>query len=70
MPRINIRVSIEEKDFLEKVANFNGDSISEFIRSNSLQSAKPLVDFEIYKELMKEHKKNNQSISHEGRVKD
>ncbi|PWS23556.1 toxin-antitoxin system antitoxin subunit, partial [Enterococcus faecium] len=25
MPVISIRVSNEEKDFLEKVANFNGD---------------------------------------------
>ncbi len=30
MPVISIRVSKEEKDFLEKVAEFNGDNISEF----------------------------------------
>ncbi len=45
MPVISIRVSKEEKDFLEKVAEFNGDNISEFMRSNSLQTAETLVDF-------------------------
>ncbi|NTJ98428.1 DUF1778 domain-containing protein [Enterococcus faecium] len=70
MPVISIRVSNEEKDFLEKVASFNGNNISEFMRSNSLQSAESLVDFEIYKKLMKKHEKNDQSISHEEMLKE
>ncbi|MEX1447746.1 type II toxin-antitoxin system RelB family antitoxin [Enterococcus sp. C76] len=65
MPVISIRVSNEEKDFLEKVANFNGDNISEFMRSNSLQSAESLVDFETYKKLMKEHEKLIKAFLHE-----
>lgn len=70
MPVISIRVSKEEKDFLEKVAEFNGDNISEFMRSNSLQTAETLVDFTTYKELMKEHEENDQSISHEDMLKE
>lgn len=70
MPVISIRVSNEEKDFLEKVANFNGDNISEFMRRNSLQTAESLVDFETYKKLMKDHEKNDQSISHEEMLKE
>lgn len=70
MPVISIRVSKEEKDFLEKVAEFNGDNISEFMRSNSLQTAETLVDFATYKQLMKEHEENDQSISHEDMLKE
>lgn len=69
MPVISIRVSDEEKDFLQKVAEFHGDNVSEFMRSNSLQSAESLVDFETYKKLMKEHATNDQSISHEDMLK-
>ncbi|HAP7170788.1 TPA: DUF1778 domain-containing protein [Enterococcus faecium] len=70
MPVISIRVSKEEKDFLEKVAEFNGDNISEFMRSNSLQTAETLVDFATYKQLMKEHEESDQSISHEDMLKE
>ena len=40
------------------------------MRSNSLQTAETLVDFATYKELMKEHEENDQSISHEDMLKE
>lgn len=66
IPVISIRVFNEEKDFPEKVANFSGDNISEFMRNNALQSAEALVDFEIYKKLIKKHGKNNHNHPVEG----
>ncbi len=44
--------------------------MSEFMRSNSLQTAETLVDFATYKQLMKEHEENDQSISHEDMLKE
>lgn len=40
------------------------------MRNNSMRSSESLLDFETYKKLMKEHEKNDQSISHEDMLKE
>lgn len=70
MSVINIRVSDEEKSFLENVAKFEGASLSEFVRRESLGSAEDLIDFNTYKVLFNQHNQKDESISHEAMLKD
>lgn len=70
MAVINIRVSDEEKAFLENVAKFEGASLSEFVRRESLNSAEDLIDFNTYKVLHDQHSQKDESISHDEMLKE
>ncbi len=67
---VTFRLSKEEKDFLEKTADFNNLSLSDFVRQKALESAEEQIDLQTYKQLMKEHEKKDQSISHEEMLKE
>ena len=70
MAVISIRVSEEEKKFLESVAKFEGSSLSDFIRRESLSAAEDLIDFNTYQVLKEKHTEKDKSISHEDMLKD
>lgn len=70
MATITFRISDEEKNFLESVAKFNGDSLSDFVRSESLHAAENLIDFQTYQKLMAQHKEKDESISHDEMLKE
>lgn len=64
-PTVTFRLSKEEKEFLEKIADFNNLSLSDFVRKEALEAAEEQIDRQTYKELMKEHEEKDQSIAHE-----
>lgn len=70
MATITFRVSDEEKEFLEDVAKFKGDSLSDFVRTEALQSAETLIDFTTYQTLMTKHNEKDESISHDEMMKE
>lgn len=70
MATITFRVSDDEKAFLESVAAFKGDSLSDFVRSESLHSAETFIDFNTYKELMAQLNEKDESISHDEMMKE
>lgn len=70
MAVITIRVSDEEKELLEAVAKFNGASLSEFVRTKSLNSAEDMLDLKTYKLLSERHRQQDESISHAEMLKE
>ena len=70
MSTITFRVSEEEKEFLEKISEFENVSLSDFVRQQAIKAAEDLVDYQTYRGLMEEHKKKDESISHEQMIKD
>ncbi|EPH92649.1 putative toxin-antitoxin system, antitoxin component, ribbon-helix-helix domain protein [Enterococcus faecalis 06-MB-DW-09] len=70
MSTITFRVSDEEKEFLEKISEFENVSLSDFVRQQAIKAAEDLVDYQTYRELMEEHKKKDESISHEQMMKE
>ncbi|TPR55417.1 type II toxin-antitoxin system RelB family antitoxin [Enterococcus sp. OL5] len=70
MSTITFRVSEEEKEFLEKISEFENVSLSDFVRQQAIKAAEDLVDYQTYRELMEEHKKKDESISHEQMMKE
>lgn len=70
MAIISIRVSEEEKHFLESMAKFEGSSLSDFVRSESLRSAEGMIDFNTYKVLKSKHAEKDESISHDEMLKE
>ncbi|GEQ49179.1 type II toxin-antitoxin system RelB family antitoxin [Tetragenococcus koreensis] len=69
-PTITFRLSKEEKEFLEKIADFNDLSLSDFVRKETLEAAEEQIDRQTYKKLMEEHEENDQSISHQEMLKE
>ncbi|MBO1306097.1 DUF1778 domain-containing protein [Enterococcus sp. 669A] len=70
MATITFRVSDDEKTFLESVAAFKGDSLSDFVRSEALHSAETFTDFNTFKEFMAQHNEKDESISHDEMMKE
>lgn len=57
---------MKKKIFLKKLLILVETIFPEFMRNNALQTAEALVDFEIYKKLIKKHEKNNHNHPVEG----
>lgn len=70
MSTITFRVSEEEKEFLEKISEFENVSLSDFVRQQAIKAAEDLVDYQTYQQLMEDHKKKDESISHEEMMKE
>lgn len=70
MAAITFRVSEEEKEFLEKISEFENVLLSDFVRQQAIKAEEELVDNQTYQELMKEHYKKDESISHEQMIKE
>ncbi|WP_313510961.1 type II toxin-antitoxin system RelB family antitoxin [Enterococcus sp.] len=70
MSTITFRVSEEEKEFLEKISEFENVSLSDFVRQQAIKAAEDLVDYQTYLTLIEEHEKEDKSISHEQMVKE
>lgn len=69
-PTVTLVFQKKKKDFLEKTVAFNNLSLSDFVRQKALASAEGQIDLQTYQQLMKEHGKNDQSISHEEILKE
>ena len=61
MGSITFRVSDEEKEFLLAMANLNGMTISELVRTKLMESLEDQIDINIYEKANERDK----SISHE-----
>ncbi|WP_208560626.1 type II toxin-antitoxin system RelB family antitoxin [Marinilactibacillus kalidii] len=70
MSTITFRVSEEEKNYLEKIAQFENVSLSDFVRQQALNAAEDRIDYNTYHKLMEEHNKKDESISHEQMLKE
>lgn len=70
MSTITFRLTDEEKEFLEDIAEFNQLTLSDFIRKRALEAAEDQMDIETYIALKKEHDERDQSISHEKMIED
>jgi len=64
MSTVTFRLSDDEKEFMQKMADFNGLSLSELARTKILESLEDQLDLETYNKLMKEHQTKDESISH------
>lgn len=64
MSTVTFRLSDDEKEFMQKMADFNGLSLSELARTKILESLEDQIDLETYNKLMKEHQTKDESISH------
>lgn len=64
MSTITVQVSEEEKAFLLAMAELNGVSISELVRTNLIETLENQIDVAIYQQAMEVHQKVNASISH------
>lgn len=52
MTTISIRSSEQTKDFLKRIAEFNGMSLSEYILSSALEKAELQADYQEYLQIM------------------
>jgi len=59
MSMITLRVSEEEKEVLQKYADFTGVSLSEFIKSRVLESIEDEYDLKMIEEYEKNKKNHN-----------
>lgn len=65
MSTITFRVSEEEKSFMLAMADLNGMTISELVRTKLLETLEDQIDLDIYKKAMENHYALDESISHE-----
>ncbi|MGY3777895.1 type II toxin-antitoxin system RelB family antitoxin [Isobaculum melis] len=65
MHTINFQVSEEEKSFILAMADLNGMTISELVRTKLLETLEDQMDKDIYKKAMENHDTLDESISHE-----
>ncbi|MDN6639750.1 MAG: DUF6290 family protein [Tetragenococcus sp.] len=72
MPNSTITFSLpkEEKEFLEKIADTNDLTLSDFVKQEVLAAAEEQSDKQTYQRLIKEHETKDQSVSHEEMLKE
>lgn len=70
MSTVTFRVSKEEKEFMQRMAKFNGLTLSELARTKVMESLEDQIDLDIYNELMKKHQMKDESISHSEMMKE
>lgn len=63
MPSLTLRLSPIEKDVLQKIADFNGMTLSEYTRSALLEKVEDEYDVKLLIESLEENKKNPQTYS-------
>ncbi|AQY51469.1 CopG/DNA-binding domain-containing protein [Listeria weihenstephanensis FSL R9-0317] len=63
MTTITFRVSDEEKEFIQKMAEFNGISVSELSRNQILESLENQIDLDLYKSALQAHHAKDESLS-------
>lgn len=63
MSTITFRVSEAEKEFIQKMAEFNGVSVSELSRNNLLESLEAQIDLDLYEKARQAHRAKDESIS-------
>lgn len=56
MTTITIRSTDENKDFLKKIAEFNGTSLSDYIITAALEKAEEQADYQEYLKIMTSHR--------------
>ncbi len=62
MSMITLRVSEEEKEVLQRYADFTGVSLSEFIKTRVIESIEDEYDLKMIEEYEKNHKKEFYSL--------
>lgn len=65
MPTITIRLSDDEKKFIERMAELNGLTVSKISRDIILEKLEDQIDLETYNQLIALHHEKDESISHE-----
>ncbi|MBC1567230.1 type II toxin-antitoxin system RelB family antitoxin [Listeria booriae] len=63
MTTITFRVSEEEKEFIQRMAEFNGMSLSELSRNQILESLEDQIDLRLYEKALQAHHTKDESIS-------
>ncbi|EUJ26907.1 type II toxin-antitoxin system RelB family antitoxin [Listeria cornellensis] len=63
MTTITFCVSDEEKEFIQRMADFNGISISELSRNQILESLENQIDLDLYKKALPADYVKDESIS-------
>lgn len=64
MNTVSFRLSNDEKDFMQRLADSKEISLSELAKTTILESLEKQIDLETYNNLMKKHQINDESISH------
>lgn len=70
MSTVTFRVSEEEKQFMQSMAELHGLSLSELARKNILENLENQLDLATYRRLMTEHQVKDTSISHAEMLKE
>lgn len=69
MPVISVRVSNDEKKFLETMAEFKGVSISDLLRTYTFEQLEDEYDARIGEEAYQDYLIDEEAISHEKMMK-
>jgi|GEM_PF-223983 len=62
---ITFRVSEEEREFFEQMAQFNGMSLSDMVRQKSLEALEDQYDLQAHRQAMAAHRAKDESVSFE-----
>ena len=62
---ITFRVSNEERGFFEEMARFNGMTLSEMVRTKTLEALEDQYDLHSHRKAMQAHRLGDESISHD-----
>lgn len=66
---ITIRATEEQKDFLKRIAKFNGTTLSDFVMSSALVKAEEQADYQEYLQwIAQENNKDNLSLEEMGKI--
>lgn len=69
MTTITVKVTEEEKNFLEKIASLENVSLSDYVRTRAIESAEEQMDYLTYLDIMSKQKKEDNVSFEETKAK-
>ena len=69
MTTITVKVTEEEKNFLEKIASLENVSLSDYVRTRAIESAEEQMDYLTYLDIMSKQKEEDNVSFEETKAK-
>lgn len=69
MTTITVKVTEEEKNFLEKIASLENVSLSDYVRTRAIDSAEEQMDYLTYLDIMSKQKEEDNVSFEEAKAK-
>lgn len=70
MSTVTFRVTDEEKQFMQDMADLKGLTLSELARTQLLATLENQIDLKLYEKAIQAHQVKDESISHEEMLKE